>query len=221
MRKFTVWILLLACLLTLGGCKQEAPGGGADDMPLVPMGGAYKPVIYLYPEQETEVSVKLELDGELTSAYPAYGDGWLVTAMPDGTLIDPVTSRAYYCLFWEGKLESTYDISEGFVVSGEDTEKFLEEALDTLGLTQKEANEFIIYWLPQMEGNRYNLITFQTDAYTDAAELIVEPAPDSVLRIFMAWKALEEPVDIPEQQLQGFVRRGFTVVEWGGAEVTG
>ena len=30
---------------------------------------------------------------------------------------------------------------------------------------------------------------------------------------------LEEPVDIHAQTLPAFERRGFTVVEWGGAEV--
>ena len=35
-----------------------------------------KPVIYLYPETETRVTVKLDLPGELTCAYPAYDGGW-------------------------------------------------------------------------------------------------------------------------------------------------
>ncbi|HIY21421.1 MAG TPA: hypothetical protein H9841_05930 [Candidatus Flavonifractor merdigallinarum] len=34
-----------------------------------------KPVLYLYPEEETQVRVKLDYDGKLTSTYPAYGDG--------------------------------------------------------------------------------------------------------------------------------------------------
>ena len=47
-----------------------------------------KPVIYLYPEKETEVTVKLNYAGELTCTYPAYNDGWKVSASPDGTLTD-------------------------------------------------------------------------------------------------------------------------------------
>ena len=42
-----------------------------------------KPVIYLYPEQEQEVSVRLDYDGELTCTYPEYKDGWTVTAEED------------------------------------------------------------------------------------------------------------------------------------------
>ena len=178
-----------------------------------------KPVIYLYPEEETQVSVTLELDGSLTSTYPDYGDGWTVTAQPDGTLTDPETGRTYYCLFWEGIIDRQFDLSAGFCVAGEDTAAFLEDALARLGLTEREANEFIIYWLPRMEGNPYNLISFQTDAYTDAAELTIAPSPDTLIRVFMTWKGLEQPVEIPAQELTAPARTGFTAVEWGGAEL--
>ena len=94
-----------------------------------------------------------------------------------------------------------------------------EDALEKQGLTRREANEFIVYWLPRMEQNPYNLIAFQTSAYTDHARLTVTPEPDSLLRVFMAWKPLESPVEIPTQGLPVFSRSGFTVVEWGGAEV--
>ena len=164
-----------------------------------------KPAIYLYPEEETQVSVTLELDGSLTSTYPDYGDGW--------------TGRTYYCLFWEGIIDRQFDLSAGFCVAGEDTAAFLENALARLGLTEREANEFIIYWLPRMEGNPYNLISFQTDAYTDAAELTIAPSPDTLIRVFMTWKGLEQPVEIPAQELTAPARTGFTAVEWGGAEL--
>lgn len=177
-----------------------------------------KPVIYLYPEEETEVTVKLDYNGTLTSTYPAYEDGWTVTAQPDGTLTDE-KRREYYCLFWEGESDAAYDFSTGYCVTGKDTAVFLERALAQLGLTEKEANEFIIYWLPRMESNAYNLVSFQSEAYTDSAELTIDPAPDTVIRVFMAWKGLDQPEKITPQELTAVERNGFTVVEWGGAEV--
>lgn len=179
---------------------------------------AEKPVIYLYPTEETKVTVKLNLDGELTCTYPVYNDGWTVTASPDGTLIDE-NGREYYCLYWEGETYAEYDFSRGFCVKGEDTAAFLEDVLAKIGLAEREANEFIIYWLPQMELNAYNLISFQTDAYTDSAELEITPNPDSLLRVFMACKPLNEAVVIEPQEFVGFERIGFTVIEWGGAMV--
>ena len=88
-----------------------------------------------------------------------------------------------------------------------------------MGLTEEEMNEFIIYWLPLMEHNKYNLITFQGEAYTDSSKLSIEPAPDSLLRIFMVYVPLENAVEIEPQQLETFERNGFTVIEWGGSEI--
>lgn len=177
-----------------------------------------KPVIYLYPETETEVRVCLEYDGTLTCTYPAYRDGWTVTAKPDGTLTD-AGGQSYSYLYWEGQGAADYDFSTGFCVRGEDTAAFLEQALAQLGLSRREANEFIVYWLPRMEANPWNLISFQTSAYTDHAPLEITPAPDTVIRVFMAWKPLPSCVQIEAQTLQTPERSGFTVVEWGGAEI--
>ncbi len=152
-----------------------------------------KPVIYLYPKQKTDVQVKLNVTGTLTCTYPAYRDGWTVTAQPDGTLVDMHDGKEYSYLFWEAKQNTAYDLSEGFVVKGSDTAKFLQKTLSEMGLTPREYNEFIVYWLPKMQEHPYNYITFQQKAYTDAARLEITPKPDSVLRIFMAYQPLEQP----------------------------
>ena len=179
---------------------------------------AYKPVIYLYPEKETDVSVELTLDGRLTCTYPKYSEGWVVTAAPDGTLTDK-NGQTYNYLYWEGETYAKYDMSKGFCVKGKDTAAFLEGALEQLGLTRREANEFIVYWLPQMEQNPYNIISFQTDAYTNAAELKVSPEPDTLIRVFMSWKKADSYISLPEQGFSAVQRSGFTVVEWGGTEI--
>lgn len=179
---------------------------------------AYKPVIYLYPEEKTDVSVKLDLDGKLTCTYPEYKDGWEVTASPDGTLTDK-DGKIYSYLYWEGDIYANYDLSQGFCIKGEDTADFLEYALEKLGLTRREANEFIVYWLPLMQNNPYNVISFQTNAYTDVAKLSVNPSPDTLIRIFMTWQASESYIKLSEQQLLTPTRDGFVVVEWGGTEI--
>ena len=182
---------------------------------------ADKPVIYLYPEQETDVHVELELtESDLATTYPKYNNGWDVTAYPDGTLLNKADGTHHKYLFWDAKnCRTRFDYSKGFCVAGSDTESFLREKLTYMGLTEQEMNEFIVYWLPLMEHNKYNLIAFQGDEYTDSAKLNITPEPDSMLRIFMTYIPLEAPVDIEPQQLETFERKGFTVVEWGGSEI--
>lgn len=179
---------------------------------------AYKPVIYLYPEKTTDVDVKLSLNGEFVCTYPKYENGWFVTASPDGTLTDK-NGQTYNYLYWEGDINADYSFEKGFCVKGEDSAKFLEGALSELGLNRKEANEFIVFWLPLMEKNPYNIISFQSEHYTDAARLDINPKPDTLIRVFMTFKAAETCVEIENQELCAPDRQGFTVVEWGGTEV--
>ena len=185
----------------------------ADDLVI-----CYKPVIYLYPTQETAVSVSLTLNGRLSCTYPAYDNGWKVTAAPDGTLTD-AKGQTYNYLYWEGKTYADYDLTHGFCVKGEDTATFLEDALAKLGLDRREANEFIVYWLPLMQDNPYNIICFQTDAYTDSSKLNISPVPDTLIRVFMTWRESDEFTALEEQKLISPERNGFTVVEWGGTKV--
>lgn len=176
---------------------------------------AYKPVIYLYPEEETEVDVKLDIDGSFVYTDPAYADGWKITAAPDGTLTD-ADGKTYPYLFWEARLNAEYDFSEGFCVKGSDTESFLQDALTALGLNENEKTEFIGFWLERLQDNPYNVISFQTSAYTDAAKLSISPQPDTTIRVFMAWYPTDEVIDIPAQTFEAPERQGFTAVEWGG-----
>jgi len=182
-----------------------------------------KPIIYLYPVKTENVDVRLKLNGEMISTYPSYDNnfgGWQVTASPDGSLINKADGKQYSYLFWEGNPDTDYsNFSEGFVVKGTDTKDFLQSTLAKIGLTPKEYNEMIVYWLPKMENNKYNLIRFAGKDYTDNAKLTISPKPDSVLRVFMVFKALDKYEKIPIQQVNPFTRSGFTVVEWGGTEV--
>lgn len=202
--------LLIPLLLFLSGCNK--PEGDRNTT-------AAKPVIYLYPPAEQIVSVELSYKGMITCTYPEYKDGWKVKAQPDGTLINLADNREYSYLYWEGISNTKWDMSKGFVVKGNETAKFLQEKLEYLGLTPKEYNEFIVYWLPVMQENKYNLITFAGEEYKNLAQLNINPKPDSILRIMMVFKPLNEFVNVDEQELNPFVRNGFTVVEWGGTKL--
>jgi len=179
-----------------------------------------KPIIYIYPETDNmNVSVTLSNPDKITCSYPKYDNGWDVVVNKDGTIKEQGKERSYYSLYWEGLIHKK-DFKDGFVVKGEDTAAFLEEKLELLGLNEKEAEEFIIYWLPKMEKNNYNLIRFlEDDEYNEEMELIVDPKPDTLIRVQMQFKPLLFKKDIPEQKLGKVDRKGYTVVEWGASEV--
>ena len=180
---------------------------------------SYKPLIYIYPEEETNVVVTLGNSKLLTTTYPKYDNGWNVLAKKDGTLIDN-NGRSYYGLYWEANNYINNNYIDGFVVKGTDSIKFLEEKLSILGLNEREANEFIMYWLPKLEENKYNLIKFLSiDEINKQMSLNINPTPDTIIRVFMIYKPIDKKISIKEQELTHVKRSGYTVVEWGGSLV--
>ncbi len=182
---------------------------------------ADKPIIYLYPKQETSIVIKLGKPEKLSCSYPKYTEnGWQVVAKPDGTLIDSNTGKELYSLYWEGFASTKAKTNDGFVVKGEDTASFLEEKLKILGLTSRESEEFIIYWLPKLEANKYNYIRFASiEEINEYMPLSFSVQPDTLIRILMEYKPLNKYIEIPEQRLTTPERTGFVAVEWGGTEI--
>ena len=181
----------------------------------------HKPIIYLYPTEETKISVNLLNQEKITCSYPKYTSGWNVFAKPNGDLVDLDSGRSLYSLYYESKnTTEPHMTDEGFIVNGEDSAQFLEEKLKILGLNEREAEEFIIYWLPKLESNKYNYIRFATiDEINENMPLEITPTPDTIIRVLMIFKGLNKKIDINEQQLLTPERNGFVVVEWGGTEV--
>lgn len=181
-----------------------------------------KPVIYLYPTHTERVDVKLLYPAGLKLTVPTYNSsyGWQVVAQPGGVLTNLADSKNYPYLFWEGNPPTIhFDMTKGFVVSGNKTKDFLQDQLMTMGLNENETNEFISYWLPRMENNPYNLIHFAGSEFTDYSKLMVTPKPDSLLQVIMVFEPLPAPIKVAPQTFPTFHRVGFTVVEWGGTEL--
>lgn len=194
-----------------------------------------KPAIYIYADTDlTETQINLSLyRTDMISTWPmpdsvdAYTYTWNVSATNDGKLYDK-DGNEYSYIFWEATDHGIHDFSSGFCVAGEDTADFLKETLAEIGLNSRESNDFITYWLPRMQNNAYNLITFEglvpDDAYNSFYGLEVtdtagNPA-DSMLRVLMVWKSVDRYTAITPQVFPEFSRDGLTVVEWGGAEIS-
>ena len=180
-----------------------------------------KPIIYLYPEKEQEISVKVINKDKLLTSYPLYENEWLVNAKPNGDLKDIKTGKSLYALYYEIAITDSFKIEdEGFVVKGTETIKFLEEKLSILGLNSKESEEFIIYWLPILERNNYNYIRFATQEEIEKnSPLEITPKPTTEIRVLMTYKGLDKPISVKEQELKQVKRKGYTMVEWGGSEI--
>jgi len=183
-----------------------------------------KPVIYLYPTQKLDVTIDLDFKGELLTTFPKYDKNWNVTAYPDGRIFDKKSQRFYNSLFWDGTQnfpKEHYNYKSGFVVSKNELASFLIEKLEFMGLNNLETNEFIQYWLPILEQNETNFIHFYVNNdYDVISKNKIYPKPDTSIRIFMEFYGLDHSIDISEQKLPKTERKGFTLVEWGGSDVS-
>lgn len=206
-------------------CAFERFINAEDEPEEYPIETCAKPVIYLYPEEDMECYVSLNLNGYLTCSYPAYDEssGWHVIAHSNGRISNFEGSRDYDYLYWEAECNVPDDFNNAICVRGDETAQFLEYYLESAGLTYSEIDDFITYWLPRMEANPYNLISFLGEEYDDMAELMVNPSPDTVIRVYMVFMPLDEEVIVPDNQRlvipEHVERTGFTVVEWGGTEI--
>lgn len=179
-------------------------------------GGLAKPILYLYPKEKTNVSVTFEHPEYLKTTYPKFNNSWEVIADVDGTLTDK-NNKNYYALYWDEKKVHTVDFSEGYYVHKDNAIKFLESKLDYIGFTEREANEFIMYWLPVLEDNIHSLVYFElTEERESYNKINISPNVDSLLRVVIHIKKVDKKVDIKKQSLVKFKRKGFTAVEWGG-----
>lgn len=179
-----------------------------------------KPIIYIYPKEPIDLKITLKNSKEIQYSYPKYEKNWDIHVTEDGNIYDKKTKRNYYALYWEGQDDTKETFDEGFVIEGKNTAKFLEEKLELLGLNEKEINEFIIYWLPKMENNKYNLIRFRTlEEINEYMPLEFNEKPDTLIRIFMNYKAINKKLKIKTQELQKIERKGYTIVEWGGRKI--
>lgn len=183
-----------------------------------------KPVVYLYPQTVQAVKVELAVDGQLTTTYPRIqkDNSWSVKAGPSGEIFDPATEKRFPYLFWEAKRNTpfTIDTAQAFCVANKDAEKFLEDAAQKFSFNEKERTDFVTYWLPALENNKFSLVQFlSATEYDRYATMTVSPKPDTVNRLFMIFQGVSSPVKTGNPTLPQLDRKGFTVIEWGGTNL--
>ena len=180
-----------------------------------------KPVIYLYPEKDTDVHVQVTPKQGFTITEPDYGkDGWFVHATTDSVITNYANNKQYPYLFWEGNSDELLpNMTEGFVIGKDELSQFFNDKLIRLGLNEKEIVDFKEFWIAKMEleNKPYYQVSFLSKVFINkSAPLTIEPKPDTVIRVLMNYEGLDEFREVQGQYLHAPERRGFTVVEWGG-----
>lgn len=188
-----------------------------------------KPVIYAYNPEEIDASIKLDVEGNLTFTYPDYEDGWNVRVMNNGLALQSDPEKSYPYLFWEGENEGlTFQSSSasfnGCQINTDSTIQFLESQCANFGFTFFETADFITFWAPRIIKYPFAKIEFLVDDQYDViGKLGVNPKPDNIRRVYILFKGQKEfnsSVHSNIEQIEPISRNGFTVIEWGGSELS-
>lgn len=206
-------------------------------------GGCGKPVVYLYPQKDTKVSVSFKNQINFTTVIPNYKNTWEVLAQSNGLLKDlqpeltncnsfenkhgaeyaknACEKNEYPYLYWSGNTQGFKypQALTGFVVKKENLNSFFDEKLSHMNFNQKEISDFKEYWVSHLtnkESDYFRISFFQNDLVNQMFPMKVTPTPNSSLRMFMDWDYASKETTIEEQKLISYPRNGFTLVEWGG-----
>lgn len=210
--KITFFASLLLGLFLFTQCKTRQPHRETR-----------KPVVYIYPQKKQPVTIELNYKGVLRATYPLLKNNrWEMVADVDGKLTDPVSKKQFNYLFYDGVSNANFTpITEGFCVKNDTLIQFLERSLTCLGLNSTEQNDMISYWLPELNEKQFSLIRFKlNDACNEISILNISPKPTTEIRIMIEFMAVDSYRAVKQQKLVELHRKGFTVVEWGGVNLS-
>jgi hypothetical protein len=178
-----------------------------------------EPLIYLYPQERTDIQISLSKNINLTDSSPKHLSTWKVTAYPDGKIFDKASDRWYQYLYWEGLAPLNEKPVIVNVIDKNNIHTYLEGTLKKLGLNGKEVGDFEAYWEPKLTQSPYYLLSFYDKSALDKiAPLEINPKPDTSIRVLMTYQGLTSPIEVKNME-ESYVtpqRKGFTLVEWGG-----
>lgn len=187
----------------------------------VPGGCDSKPVIYLYPRKDTDVSVKITVPGIITESIPTYPvtTGWQhILAHPNG--IFSYQGKEYAELFYETYQQQIPRPTQGLIVTKEQIQPALTQITTKLGFLPGEQKEFLDYWTPRLTGidKPYVFISLFPLAEKVKLDTVqITPLPDTFIQYIFYFTGVTTPYALAPLELpKPLQRTGFTAFEWGG-----
>lgn len=193
--------------------------------PAVPWWNIYlpesKPVVYLYPEGKSEITVKVKpVKGAITISDPYYPeDGWKVIA--DRNSVISYENTIYPYLYYETEVAGYEIPKDGFVFEKENIDTDLRNLVERLGLVGRETDEFVKYWVDRFKKDirtKYIFVgVISQDEMDRVVPLEITPRPATNIRVRLYFKGVAGGYTPQAPMLSEIkTRKGFTMVEWGG-----
>ena len=189
------------------------------DIEIVDCDVADKPNLYLYPDGDTEMSVRVDHGHkqDIVASEPPHGDdGWSGIAHPDGTFTQE-GDRAPFLFYevslapWQGR---THQREAGWCIAGgPDAVDDMAKILEKYDFNAGEVDDFVEAWRHDLPPAAAYTVYPQTEV-AHMAELVMEPE----LPVDRLWLLVEEGsgcAPLFEPDVKPMDRRGAHGVEWG------
>ncbi len=175
---------------------------------------AYKPNIYLYPEEETGLSVELSFPkgGKILKSIPSYKSKWKVKVKPNGKI-----DNKFPFLFYESSQPNEWQQESGWLVNRDSLEDFFEHNMQAYGFNSTEIYHFTSYWVPRLDKSKFYLVYPQENKEIDPLiRLETSIKAQHILRLHYFIKEASENSHVKKHKIpQKIERKGFFICEWG------
>lgn len=175
-----------------------------------------KPNIYLYPEENIQLSVKLNFPkgGKIVTSIPKYDNGWNIFIDSTG-----IIDNHHTFLFYESQQPNVWQKKNGWIIKQKELESFFRDNMTEYGFKGQEIEDFIDYWIPKFTDFEYYTIYPQlSDLIDTVIELRFSKSPDNVMRLFYVIKGFSKVpnLDLKQPSINTvFKRENFFITEWG------
>lgn len=204
-----IFITYLMITIPFQSCDPDDDENECDTCLMV-----YKPNIYIYPNEQILLTVKLDfpIGGKIVTSIPEYGTGWNISVDTNG-LID----NTYSYLFYESIQPDIWQNNSGWIIKIDHLESFFRKNMADYGFKGREIDDFIDYWIPRLDDYTFYSIYPQTDRLIDnVIRLNFSKEPDNLLRLFYVIEGHNQLIGIiVEPTIDDFKRDGYFVAEWG------
>lgn len=174
----------------------------------------YKPNIYIYPNEQIDLVLKLNfpMGGQVVSSIPEYGSGWNVKVDTSGLI-----NNTYSFLYYESTQPDVWQRNIGWTIHTESLELFFRQNMTDYGFKGQEIDDFIEYWIPRLnEFPQYSIYPQTKSTIDHVIQLDFSKQPENILRLFYVIEGqnqLQNTLTVPK--INSFKREGYFVTEWG------
>lgn len=211
MKKLLFLAILIPILFFDNGCKDNSTEPNDTD---TTSAHVRKPNLYIYPNNNISLFVEIDFPkgGDIVESIPEYNDFWSIEVEPTGKI-----NNDYDYLYYECDVPSFEQKEYGWIIKQDNLKIFFDDNLKQSGFNEKEKNDFLEYWIPELVNYKYYEIYPQYIATLDKViKINFSIEPNNFYRLcYLIIGRDDNNLKLKEPEIESATRLDYFAVEWG------